>query len=80
MSSTKRWIEDEVTRISEETGRDWCEVMDEYMEKLNKSDDVIKTGYIPVEYNYYKELIDKATKYDKIQDYILKLERKIADV
>ena len=33
--------------------------------------DVIKTGYIPVEYNHYKKLIRKAEAYDKWQINIL---------
>ena len=32
---------------------------------------VIKTGYIPVEYNHYKELVRKAEAYDKWQINIL---------
>ena len=46
----------------------------------NKDTDVVNSGYIPVEYNYYKELTEKAAKYDKIQDYISKMENKHADV
>ena len=44
------------------------------------NDDVIDSGYIPVEYNYYKELIEKAAKYDKIQAYISEMENKNADI
>lgn len=33
-------------------------------------DDAIDSGYVPVEYNYYKELIYKATKYEHIHKII----------
>ena len=73
MSAIKRFIENEVTRISENTGRDWGEVMDEYMEKINQSEDPIKIGYIPVEYNRYKELVEKAEKYDRLSGWHLRI-------
>lgn len=33
----------------------------------------IETGYIPVEYNLYMELNEKAAKYDRIMNYLAKL-------
>lgn len=41
---------------------------------------VIETGWIPVEYNYYKTLLEKAKRYDNIQAYISEMENKNADV
>lgn len=32
-----------------------------------RNEDVIKTGYIPVEYNLYKELLRKAEEWDRYQ-------------
>ncbi len=32
-----------------------------------RNEDVIKTGYIPVEYNFYKELLRKAEEWDRYQ-------------
>ena len=46
------------------------EYSEELFNKYLKTDKKPTTGYIPVEINFYKKLVDKAEKYDKIMEYV----------
>ena len=43
------------------------ELFNKYLKSADKKP---VTGYIPVEINHYKNLIEKAEKYDKIMEYV----------